>query len=389
MVDRVGNDSNNTINGTTGNDRLAGLGGNDTINGLAGNDLLSGGPGADNLNGGAGNDTVTYNSLTLGTPPVSVPGSIDGVIVNLATGTGFDGDAQGDKLTSIENVIGSDAYYADELTGNDAANRLEGRGGYDTLTGGRGNDTLLGGNESDQFIWNNGDGSDFVDGGTDFDNQAVNRNPNLASGADNFVVSASDTQVRINSGTTQIRLVNVENLEFNGQAGNDRLTVNSTAGTALTNISFYGGDGNDTVNAAGATVAIYAFDDVGNDTLTGGSADDSLSGGLGNDRLLGGAGNDSLSSGLGNDQVSGGAGNDQLYNDGGADQLFGDAGDDYLSNAAGNSEMRGGTGNDYLFGGLGNQQMFGDAGIDRLFGEDGDDQRKPATKAPFRAPSRA
>ena len=147
MVDQVGNNSNNTITGTTGNDRLAGLGGSDTINGLAGNDLLSGGPGADNLNGGTGNDTVTYNSLTLGTPSVSVPSSVDSVIVNLATGTALGGDAQGDKLTSIENVIGSDASFADDLTGNDAANRLEGRAGYDTLTGGRGNDTLLGGDD--------------------------------------------------------------------------------------------------------------------------------------------------------------------------------------------------------------------------------------------------
>jgi hypothetical protein len=172
------------------------------------------------------------------------------VIVNLATGTGLGGDAQGDKLTSIENVIGSDVnFFADDLTGNDAANRLEGLAGYDTLTGGRGNDTLLGGSEGDQFIWNNGDGSDFVDGGIDFDTQAVNRNPNLASGNDNFALSASGSQVLLNSGTTQIRLVDVENLEVNGQAGNDTLTVNSTAGAALTNISFNGGDGNDTLSA--------------------------------------------------------------------------------------------------------------------------------------------
>src|SRR5688572_1333876 len=87
---------------------------------------------------------------------------------------------------------------------------------------------------------------DFVDGGTDFDFQAVNRDPNLASGNNSFVVSASGEQVRLNSGTTQIRLVGVEALEINGQAGNDRLTVNSTVGTALTSISFNGGDGNDT-----------------------------------------------------------------------------------------------------------------------------------------------
>ena len=50
-------------------------------------------------------------------------------------------------------------------------------------------------------------------------------------------------------------LTNVETLEVNGLGGNDFLTIASTAGTALTSIVFNGGDGDDTLNAANATVS--------------------------------------------------------------------------------------------------------------------------------------
>ena len=73
----VGNNSNNTINGTQGRDIIHGQGGNDTINGLGGNDVICGGLGNDRLNGqqgtdfcdgGAGNDTVTTCEQTVGVP---------------------------------------------------------------------------------------------------------------------------------------------------------------------------------------------------------------------------------------------------------------------------------------------------------------------------------
>src|SRR5690606_28212030 len=51
-----------------------------------------------------------------------------------ATGSG--GDAQGDQLTSIENLIGSD--HADVLYGNGEVNRLDGGEGNDTLRSGGG-----------------------------------------------------------------------------------------------------------------------------------------------------------------------------------------------------------------------------------------------------------
>ena len=65
-------------------DVLRGLGGNDMLFGGSGNDTLDGGPGADTLIGGPGMDTADYSS------------SGAGVNVNLLTGLGSGGDAQGD-----------------------------------------------------------------------------------------------------------------------------------------------------------------------------------------------------------------------------------------------------------------------------------------------------
>ena len=52
-------------------------------------------------------------------------------------------DSTGDKLVSIEHLIGSE--YSDELRGDAGVNRIDGRGGDDVIKGGRGADILTGG----------------------------------------------------------------------------------------------------------------------------------------------------------------------------------------------------------------------------------------------------
>jgi Ca2+-binding RTX toxin-like protein len=84
-----------TINGTNSGDTLYGTAAGDVINGLNGNDSLKGFGGADRLDGGAGIDTVFYGDSTAG------------VGINLSTGRGVGGSAEGDTLISIENVFGS------------------------------------------------------------------------------------------------------------------------------------------------------------------------------------------------------------------------------------------------------------------------------------------
>jgi Ca2+-binding RTX toxin-like protein len=123
-----GNGLANRIDGGAGNDIINGGAGNDTLQGGAGNDVLIGGAGPDALDGGGGNDTASY------------AGSALPVAVKLNAGTGLDGDAQGDTLTGIENLIGS--AFNDTLRGDAANNVLTGGAGKDTLTGGAGADTF-------------------------------------------------------------------------------------------------------------------------------------------------------------------------------------------------------------------------------------------------------
>ena len=88
--------------------------------------------GADTLTGGDGLDTVEYRA------------SSAGVTVNLATSTVSGGDAAGDRISSIENVSGSDAD--DTIIGSAASNVLNGNDGRDTIEGGAGADRMDGGN---------------------------------------------------------------------------------------------------------------------------------------------------------------------------------------------------------------------------------------------------
>src|SRR5262245_8724994 len=106
-----------TINGTSGDDRLFGTPVDDIINGLGRQDVLQGGGGADRLDGGDGIDLATYIESGVG------------VSVNLATGIGLFGSAQGDQLFNIEYLVGSD--HNDTLTGNDGNNDMAGRRGND------------------------------------------------------------------------------------------------------------------------------------------------------------------------------------------------------------------------------------------------------------------
>src|SRR5688572_13536885 len=116
MANVFGTDNAETINlfdvVTNGADTIFGFGGNDSIFGLGGNDLILGGSGGDAINGGSGTDTSSYTD------------SAEGVVVSLITNQGFGGTAEGDTLTSIENLTGS--AHDDFLVGNDGANVLTG-----------------------------------------------------------------------------------------------------------------------------------------------------------------------------------------------------------------------------------------------------------------------
>lgn len=264
------------------NDNLAGQAGNDTLIGFAGDDILNGGEGADILDGGDGVDTASYE------------GSSSGVTVFTSGRGGRNGEGQGDRLTSIENITGSDhqdqivlnAATAVDNTVNagDGDDRIRSRdGGTDNLYGEDGNDNIFAGTSSGTL--DGGNGSDNLFGGSGV---------NIINGGDD------DSRDALFGGSG--------NDILNGGGGNDALRGNT--GDDLLN----GGDGTDNLQGGNQ-----------NDTLNGDGGVDILDGGSGNDILNGGTGNDSLTGGASNDLFvfENGSGTDRItdFNYGVGDQI--------------------------------------------------------------------
>jgi hypothetical protein len=116
--------------GSDYDDTLIGQNDAEILEGGAGNDYLDGGANSDSLYGGAGNDTFSGgpdfgghevdNDYIDGGDDVDLVdyfGSREAVNVDLSTGIGLGGSAQGDTLISIENLFGSN--YNDTLIGDE------------------------------------------------------------------------------------------------------------------------------------------------------------------------------------------------------------------------------------------------------------------------------
>lgn len=215
--------TNPTIIGTPNTDRLIGtndadifdgLGGNDILIGRRGDDIFLGGAGRDFIRGGPGNDTADY-SQSAGAISISFHG----------VGIGRGGDADGDILLSVENILGSS--HNDTITAFWNGLTIDGQGGNDTLrggfgrdhlTGGAGSDRLTGGFGDDTFVYRDGDGRDTI---TDFSNG----NPRWWSFA-----TGSDTLLLDISGVDTVSDLLAQGSEHNGNTvfdfgNNDVLTL--------------------------------------------------------------------------------------------------------------------------------------------------------------------
>lgn len=260
----------------SGNDSILSGAGNDTLDGGTGKDSIDGGLGDDLLYGGAGADSLFGGG---GTDTLSYQAATAGVNLSLntnGTGTAVIG-AESDTLRTLENAIGTN--YNDTLTGgtdtlNGASqhNLFRGLMGDDNLSGGSGNDTLIGGLGVDT----------------------------VAGGAGNDTISFEDDY-------------------YYSAVVIDLTAATHTVGGTVENHS-----GIENVIGGGA-----------NDSITGSTVANMLSGGNGNDTLLGGDGADTLIGGAGADNLAGGAGNDRL--DGSADGSYQSVAD----------TLTGGLGNDY------------------------------------------
>jgi Ca2+-binding RTX toxin-like protein len=269
-----GSGHDDTITGNAGVNSLYGAVGNDTIYGGAGDDMIYGGAGADQLFGGEGMDTIDFGSSSIG------------VSVNLSTGQGLGGEAEGDTYSGIEQVLGSSGN--DTLIGTDAADRLFGGLGVDALFGGNGNDWL-------------GTGLGTIDGGA----------------GDDFIESFVGAAI-INGGD------GIDTLSYRNSNLHVNVDLNRTDGQRL------GWAHGDVISNVENLIGSERF----NDHLIGNAADNTISGLGGNDYIDGSLGADQLFGGNGNDTLHGGAGNDTIVGGAGADMLFGGEGIDTLDYSA-------------------------------------------------------
>jgi Ca2+-binding RTX toxin-like protein len=190
--------------------------------------------------------------------------------------------------------------------------------GNDIVTGQTGDDVGFLGNGDDRFIWNNGDGSDSIDGGKGFDITEVNG----AKGAgDEFDLRQAKGQAifnRLNLGQFTLTNKKIEQFEINGQGGDDSLTVGDLGGSGVQKIVFSGGEGNDVLDARESSTTIEAFGGEDNDLLLGGSAEDTFFAGGGDDVVVGQRGNDTAYLEAGDDRFIWNNGDGSDFIDGGA-----------------------------------------------------------------------
>jgi uncharacterized delta-60 repeat protein len=204
----------------------------------------------------------------------------------------------------------------------------------------------------------------------------------------------ADAAITVNGVTTRHDLSTFESLTLDAGAGNDTidiplpgempdgiggrdwLTVYGGAGhdsiSARFGGAFYGGDGDDTLTAAGKI-----FGGPGNDTLTGNGFGGDLLSDLdgGNNLLIGNDGSDTLEAGPGNDTLDGSGGTGGTLRDltGGDDLLVGGWWIDVIHAGPGHDTARSGNGPDTVYGGDGDDSIDAGEHMDVVYGGPGND----------------
>jgi len=209
-----------------------------------GDDRIVSSVGSDTIDGGAGLDTLTYKA------------SDAAVQVNLETNEVSGGYAEGDSISNIERVDGSDFDDVlvgnnsgfNYLIGNDGDDIIEANGGNNFLHGGSGDDTITGGDGKDNIV--GGAGADILDGGAGVD-----------------ILNYVDSRGAVN--------VNLETNEVSG---------GSAEGDSIENFEgALGSQYDDTIAGNDEDNLLYAKD--GDDIITGAGGDDYIDAGMGEDTV--------------------------------------------------------------------------------------------------------
>jgi Ca2+-binding RTX toxin-like protein len=333
-----------TINGDAGLDTLEVVGAITTLtlNGGGDDDTFNivDGTASAQVDGGLGVDTLSYATRT-----AAVTATVGGVAPGLNSQAG------------IENLVGSP--QGDTLTGDGGPNAISGGLGTDTISGAAGNDTIDGGLGADQL---NGD--------ADADDISFGLGDNVTGGTgdDTLHPYPGESADSLDAG------LGTDVLDYTGFA--TAVTVDLSVPTAT-----------------GVTVLAAGVEDVvggaGNDTLTGGSVPNELSGGDGADTIAFGL-DDVVAGGNGNDvlrptpdeaavSIDGGSGTNGLdYS--AFDAAHPVAVDLSVPSATGVAgavtaiqDVTGGAGADTITGSVGANTLVGGAGADTISGGSGND----------------
>ena len=359
------------------------------------------------LDGSAGIDAASYiGSLA--------------VIIDLVTGIGSGGDAEGDVLVSIENLIGSGNN--DTFISAAGANRLDGgAAGTDTVSyagstavtvdltvasgtvnGSGGNaqsdvlvsiENLIGSGNNDTFI--SAAGANRLDGGaagTDTvsyaGSTAVTVDLTVASGTVNGSGGNAQSDVLVSienligSGNNDTFISGIGANRLDGALGTDTVSYASSAAVTvnlLANVNTGGNAAEDQLtnieNVTGSAFADNLTGDNGNNVINGGAGADVINGGNGTDTVdyTGSAAVQiNLATGV---NTGGDAQGDQLTS---IERVIGSANNDsligfasmanYLDGGSGDDTLTGGTVIDTLIGGVGNDTFKGSLGADTIYG---------------------
>lgn len=261
--------------------RLTGNEFDNTIQGTNGNDFITGGAGADRLFGWSGNDTFYVDSLD------QVFEYDEGTNDRIAATQSFHltGFANEQQIEVLEAVTLSASTRID-LTGNIYTRTVAGNNGVNVLRGshevyGYGGDDYLSGSSTSTLYGGTGNDTYLFDFGTHDDAVIF---PTIVERAGEGI-----DRVATNPDFTLPEGLSVEILEV----------INST--------STYD------VNLGGNELDNIIAGNNGANVITGGAGNDVLAGYGGADRLSGGAGDDVLIGGSGADEMSGGEGSDYYY----------------------------------------------------------------------------
>jgi Ca2+-binding RTX toxin-like protein len=184
-----GTDTPDLVTGGAGNDTFAFETFQSGYRGDSGNDTFLSVGWQNRIAGGRGSDTVDYS----GRDRDSTQGGT-GVAIDLAAGEVATGASRIERLSSIENAIGTNER--DEISGTGGANRLTGGGGADFLQGRGGADVFVYTRASHGGIFEGNTVDLIADfsraGGDRIDLDAVDANANRRGNQD-FTFSADDS----------------------------------------------------------------------------------------------------------------------------------------------------------------------------------------------------